>query len=141
MSISYNRVVLIGRLTRDPEFNYAQTGTAVCKCSIAVDREFSKNNEADFIPLVAFAKTAETMNNFLKKGSLILVEGSLNIDKYDDRDGNKKTFTKVVVNRFNFMEKKNASSGSDVDGQYSKKKTEETVFFGSDENTSYDIPF
>ena len=140
MSISYNRVVLIGRLTRDPEFSYAQTGTVVCKCSIAVDREFSKNNEDDFIQLGALAKTAETMNNFLKKGSLILVEGSLNIDKYDDRDGNKKTFTKVVVNRFNFMEKKNASSGSDVDGQYSKKKTEETVFFGSDENTSDGIP-
>ncbi len=140
MSLSYNRIVLIGRLTKDPELSYAQTGTAVCKCAVAVDREFSKNNEADFIPLVAFAKTAETMKNFLHKGSLILVEGSLNIDKYDDRDGNKKTFTKVVVNRFNFMEKKNASSGSDVDG-HSEKKTEETVFFGSDENTSDDIPF
>jgi single-stranded DNA-binding protein len=64
----------------------------------------------------------------------------LNIDKYDDRDGNKKTFTKVIVNRFNFMEKKNASSGSDVDG-HSEKKTEETVFFGSGENESDDIPF
>jgi single-strand DNA-binding protein len=140
MSLSYNRIVLIGRLTKDPELSYAQTGTAVCKCTIVMDREFSKNNEADFIPLVAFAKTAETMKNFLHKGSLILVEGSLNIDKYDDRDGNKKTFTKVIVNRFNFMEKKNASSGSDVDG-HSEKKTEETVFFGSGENESDDIPF
>jgi len=140
MSISYNRVVLIGRLTRDPEFNYAQTGTAVCKCSIAVDREFSKNNEADFIPLVAFAKTAETMNNFLKKGSLILVEGSLNIDKYDDRDGNKKTFTKVVVNRFNFMEKKNASSNQ-TDRQSNNITEEDPVFFGSDDGGSDDIPF
>ena len=140
MGASYNRIILVGRLTRDPELSYAKTGTALCKCSIAVDREFAKNNETDFIPLVAFAKTAETMNNFLHKGSLILVEGALNIDNYQDREGNKKTFAKVVVNRFNFMEKKNASNGNSA--QHSDKPLEEdTVFFGSDDGGSDDIPF
>jgi len=140
MGASYNRIILVGRLTRDPELSYAKTGTALCKCSIAVDREFSKNNETDFIPLVAFAKTAETMNNFLHKGSLILVEGALNIDNYQDREGNKKTFAKVVVNRFNFMEKKNASNGNSA--QHSDKPLEEdTVFFGSDDGGSDEIPF
>ncbi len=140
MGIAYNRIILVGRLVRDPEFSYAQTGTAICKCAIAVDREFAKNNETDFIPLVSFAKTAETMNNFLHKGSLILVEGALNIDNYQDREGNKKTFAKVVVNRFNFMEKKNASNGNSA--QYSDKQLEEdTVFFGSDDGGSDEIPF
>lgn len=140
MGISYNRIVLVGRLVRDPELTYAQSGTAICKCAIAVDREFAKNNETDFIPLVAFAKTAETMNNFLHKGSLILVEGALNIDNYQDREGNKKTFAKVVVNRFNFMEKKNASNGNSA--QHSDKPLEEdTVFFGSDDGGSDEIPF
>lgn len=140
MGASYNRIILVGRLTRDPELSYAKTGTALCKCSIAVDREFSKNNETDFIPLVAFAKTAETMNNFLHKGSLILVEGSLNIDNYQDRDGTKKSFTKVVVNKFSFMEKKNAYSNQ-TDRQSNNITEEDPVFFGSDDGGSDDIPF
>ena len=138
MAIAFNKIILIGRLTRDPELTYAQTGTALCKCSIAVDREFSKNNDTDFIPIVSFAKTAETMSNFLHKGSLILVEGSLNIDKYQDREGNKKTFAKVIVNRFNFMEKKNASSQSESP---TNETEEEPIFFGADDNSSDEIPF
>ena len=140
MGASYNRIIIVGRLTKDPELTYAQTGTAICKCSIAVDREFSKNNDTDFIPLVAFAKTAETMSNFLHKGSLILVEGSLNIDNYNDRAGAKKTFAKVVVNKFSFMEKKNASSNQ-TDQQSNNMTEEEPVFFGSDDGGSDDIPF
>ena len=138
MAIAFNKIILVGRLTRDPELSYAQTGTALCKCSIAVDREFSKNNDTDFIPLISFAKTAETMNNFLHKGSLILVEGSLNIDQYQDREGNKKTFAKVIVNRFNFMEKKNSSSQSESP---TNETEEEPIFFGADDNSSDEIPF
>jgi len=141
VGIAYNRIVLVGRLVRDPELSYAKTGTALCKCSIAVDREFSSDNKTDFIPIIAFAKTAETMNNFLHKGSLILVEGSLNIDQYQDREGQKKTFAKVVVNRFNFMEKKNASNGGGSERQSDKPVEEDLVFFGSDDGGSDEIPF
>ncbi len=143
MSISYNRVVLIGRLTRDPDFKFATSGTAILTFGIAVDREYSKNNETDFFNVICFGKTAEVMNQYLKKGILILVEGSVQIEKYDDRDGNKKTATKIVANKINFMQKKNESYSSNEDQNYKEvedKDKEDITFFGSDSGSD-EIPF
>ena len=90
-----NRIVLVGRLTRDPELRYTSgTNTAVCNFTIAVDRPFNPNNSergADFIPIVVWNKQAENVKNYLTKGSQVAVEGRLQVRNYDDQNGQKRT--------------------------------------------------
>ncbi len=98
-----NNVVLIGRLTRDPELRYTQgEGIAVANFTLAVDRIGS--DEADFIKCIAWRKQAETVDQYLGKGSQVAVEGRLQIRSYDDRDGNKRTAVEVVCNRVQFLD-------------------------------------
>ncbi len=94
-----NKIMLIGRLTRDPELRYLKdTGTAVATFTLAVDRPTAKDKEreADFISCTAWGKTAEFVANYFKKGGLSFVEGRLQIRKYED-NGENKYFTEVVV--------------------------------------------
>jgi len=113
MGISYNRIILIGRLTREPEIRFATSGTQIASFSLAVDR--GKDNETDFVNIVAFGKTAEFIENYMTKGRLILVDGQLRIEKYQ-KDGEQKTAVKVVANQVRFMEtKKNAGNGELTD--------------------------
>ncbi len=112
MSISYNRVVLVGRLTRDPESKYTTSGSHIAKFSIAVDRIPTASQAepgTDFIPITAFGKTADFAANYLSKGRLILVEGRLHINKYQGQDGTNKTFTDVIADTIRFMETKGTS--------------------------------
>jgi len=98
-----NHIILIGRLTRDPELNYTKTGKAVCNFTLAVDRPFNKD-ETDFIPIVTWGKTAENSANYLDKGRLVAVEGRLQIRSYDDKDGNKRRIAEVVANNVQFLD-------------------------------------
>lgn len=94
-----NKIMLIGRLTRDPELKYLpNTGTAVSTFTLAVDRPTAKDKEqeADFIQCVAWGKTAEFVANYFKKGGLSFVEGRLQIRSYE-KDGEKKYVTEVIV--------------------------------------------
>jgi len=96
-----NRIILIGRLTRDPESQYTPSGVPIAKFAIAVDR-FSKNpetgeKEADFINIVAFRKTAEFVTQYVGKGRLVCVEGRLQIRPYVDKDGQKRSSTEVIA--------------------------------------------
>lgn len=106
-----NRVTLSGRLTRDPEVKYTQKGMAWTNTSIAVDRP-TKEKVADFFNLVAWDKTAEIMGKYLKKGSKILVEGRLQLNQYEDKNGDKKSTVNVVVDSFEFMDAKPQDSKS-----------------------------
>ncbi|RDY22859.1 single-stranded DNA-binding protein [Romboutsia maritimum] len=109
-----NHVVLIGRLTRDPELKYlAGSGTAVANFAIAVDREFTKDNkkETDFIDIQVWGKTAENCANYLGKGSMCAVQGSLRIETYE-KDGEKRKATKINANRVQFLDSKNKSEGN-----------------------------
>ena len=94
-----NIIVLQGRLTRDCELKYTPSGTAVATASIAVDRKFSKEKEADFINLVAWGKTGEFMAERVAKGNRISVTGRLQIRSYDAKDGSKRTVAEVVVDQ------------------------------------------
>lgn len=105
-----NLVVLTGRLTRDPEVRYGNNGKAYCRFSIAVDRPF-KRDEADFINVVAFQKTAELVGEYFKKGNKIGVQGSLHMSQYE-KDGEKRISYEVTCNSIEFMEgKKGESTG------------------------------
>ena len=105
-----NKVLLIGRLTRDPELNYAAgTGTAVCRFSLAVARPFKKD-ETDFINCIAFNKTGETIAQYLTKGRQVAVTGSIRTGSYDAKDGTKRYTTDIVVDSFEFIGNSNGNS-------------------------------
>ena len=104
-----NKIILLGRLTRDPEVRYTQTGKVFCQFILAVDRPFANQDgqrEADFIPVVIWGKQAETCGNSLTKGQRVLVEGRLQIRSYDAKDGSKRYVTEVIADRFEFIERK-----------------------------------
>lgn len=107
-----NKVFLLGRLVRDPEVRYTQTGKVVTQISIAVDRPFTNQEgqrEADFIPAVFWGKQAETVGNNFKKGYRILLEGRLQIRSYDAKDGSKRWVAEVIAGSFEFIEHKDKS--------------------------------
>lgn len=104
-----NKVILIGRLARDPELRYTQSGKAWARMTIAVDRRFGRGNgeqqpSADFISLVAWDKLAEICGNNLKKGRQISVEGRLQSRSYDAQDGSKRYVTEVVISEMEFLD-------------------------------------
>ena len=98
-----NHVILIGRLTRDPELKYTPNGVAVCNFTLAVDRAFSKDKEADFIPIVVWGKIGEACGNNLGKGRLVAVEGRLQIRSYE-KDGQNRQFAEVVASEVKFLD-------------------------------------
>ena len=104
-----NNVSLVGRLTKDPELRYTQTGVAVARFTLAVNRAFSNQQgekDADFITCVAWRKTAESLANFMRKGSQVGVTGRIQTGSYDDKDGKRVYTTEVVANEIAFLEPK-----------------------------------
>jgi single-strand DNA-binding protein len=102
MAGSYNRVILVGNLTRDPEIRYTQSGKGVTKFALAVNNPRNKE-ETTFVDIVAWDKLGETCNTYLKKGANCLVEGRLVIRSYDDKDGNKRKATEVVIDNMQML--------------------------------------
>jgi single-strand DNA-binding protein len=116
-----NKVILIGRLTRDPELRYTPSGVAVATFTLAVDRPFSNQNgekETDFIPIVTWRQLAENCANYLRKGRLTAIEGRIQTRSYENNEGRRVYVTEVVADNVRFLEsankdgKTNASSGS-----------------------------
>ena len=104
-----NKVILMGRLTRDPEVRYTQTGKVVCQFTLAVDRPFANQEgqrEADFIAIVVWGKIAELCGNSLTKGQRALVDGRLQIRSYDAKDGTKRWVTEIIANSVEFIERR-----------------------------------
>lgn len=108
-----NRVVLVGRLTKDPELKYTQSGVAVTRFTLAVNRTFANQQgqrEADFINCVTWRKQAENTANFLRKGSLAGVEGRIQTSSFDGKDGNRVFMTEVVADSVQFLEPRGATA-------------------------------
>ncbi|HHU30049.1 MAG: single-stranded DNA-binding protein [Bacillota bacterium] len=106
-----NRIVLIGRLTRDPELRYTPaSGVAVATFTLAVNRIYSKQKEADFIPIVVWRNQAENCAKFLGKGSLVGVDGRLQIRSYEDREGRRRTVAEVVADSVHFLDSRERRS-------------------------------
>ncbi|MBV8068044.1 MAG: single-stranded DNA-binding protein [Candidatus Eremiobacteraeota bacterium] len=117
MAGSYNRIILVGNLTRDPEIRYTQSGKGVTKFSLAVNNPRNKE-ETTFVDIVAWDRLGETCNTYLKKGSNCLVEGRLVIRSYDDKDGNKRKATEVVIDNMQMLgsPRDRAATGDDGGG-------------------------
>ena len=113
-----NRVILMGRLTRDPDVRYTTGNAQMCiaRYTLAVDRRFSRNNNdgnnADFIPCVVFGKSAEFTEKYLRKGTKVAVVGRIQTGSYTNKDGVKVYTTEVVVEDQEFAESRNAAQGN-----------------------------
>lgn len=117
-----NSVVLVGRLTKDPELRYTPSGVAMCRFTVAVNRAFSNEQgerEADFIQCLAWRKQAENLANFMRKGSLIGIEGRIQTGSFEGQDGKRVYTTDVVANSIQFLEpRSNNSDGSNSAPNY-----------------------
>ena len=115
-----NKVVLIGRLTKDPELRYAAgSGTAVCRFTVAITRQFNKD-ETDFINCVSFGKTGETIAQYITKGRQIAVTGAIRTGSYDAQDGTKRYTTDVAVESFEFIGNSNNNLNNNSDGNWNQ---------------------
>lgn len=117
-----NKVILMGRLTREPEVRYSQgaQGTAVCRYSLAVNRSYKREGEpdADFINVVAFGNRGEFAGKYFKKGMMVAVVGELRVSSFTDKDGNRRWSTDVVVSEQHFAESKSSYEGRSQGGNY-----------------------
>ena len=111
-----NKVLLMGRTTRDPEVRYSQgeKTTAVARLNLAVDRRFKKDGEAsaDFIPCVAFGKTAEVIEKYVVKGTKLLIVGRIQTGSYTNKDGNKVHTTDIMIEEMEFAESKKTAEAN-----------------------------
>ena len=130
-----NKVILIGRLVKDPEMRYTQSGKGVCSFVLAVDRRFSKEGQqtADFIPIVAWNKLAEIVGDNLTKGRRISVEGRMQVRNYDAQDGTKRYVTEVIADEVEFLD-------SRKDGQPKPERQGKSSFDGAN-IPDEEIPF
>ena len=111
----YNRIILIGRLTRDPELRYVPSGAPVASFTLAVDRPFRDqqgNRETDFIDVVAWRKLAEQVSQYMSKGRMVAVEGRLQIRSYETQDGQKRKVAEVVADGVRFLDRARPGGGT-----------------------------
>lgn len=113
-----NKVILSGNLTRDPEVRYSQSGTAYARTGIAVNRPFSSKNSdgqssTDFFNLAIFGKQAEFAGRYLKKGSSVILEGRIENDNYEGKDGIKRYSVNIMVEHIEFAGSKRRNDGND----------------------------
>jgi len=133
-----NRAVLVGRLTKDPELRYTQSGIAVANFTIAVNRRFAREGEqsADFIPVIVWQKAAENVAKYLSKGSQVAVEGRIQTSSYDNKDGQRVFRTEIVADQVEFIGSKGGGTGgsknddfTDSDGDSFKGDFSEEIPF------------
>ncbi|MCL1791767.1 MAG: single-stranded DNA-binding protein [Peptococcaceae bacterium] len=135
-----NRIVLIGRLTKDPELKYSQAGVAVTNFTLAVDRSYKNSKgekETDFIQCVVFRQLAELCANYLAKGKLAAIDGSLQIRSFEGQDGQRRWVTEVVGDNVRFLSPKDSSGAPP---SYSSSPSEEVPFM-DEISLDDDVPF
>lgn len=118
----FNKVIIVGNLTRDLELKYIQSGTAIGNTGIASTRKFkggdgSMKEEVLFVDITFFGRTAEVANQYLKKGSKLLVEGRLKLDSWTDQNGGKRSKHSIVVENMTMLDSKSASDGGGYNSQ------------------------
>ena len=140
-----NKVILMGRLTRDPEVKYTQgeNTMAIARYTLAVDRRFKRDGEAaaDFISCVAFGRQAEFAEKYLRQGIRIVVTGRIQTGSYTNRDGNKVYTTDVVVEEQEFAESKNAQNHAAGQAAAGKPQVDPDGFMNIPDGIEDNIPF
>lgn len=138
-----NKVILMGRLTRDPNITYAQKdNSAIARFTLAVDRRIAKNNDnqqtADFISCVAFGKTAEFLEKYVRQGTKLVVEGRIQTGSYTNKDGVKVYTTDIMVESVEFAESKSAGNGNETRNE---SKPSDSGFMNIPDGIDEELPF
>ena len=143
-----NKVVIVGRLTKDPELKFASgTGTAVGTFTVAVNRRFKREGqpEADFIPVVVFGKQAEATANYMSKGKLLSVSGNIQTRNYEAKDGTRRYVTEVIADEVDFLEWGGNKASANKGGNDSSESNVGSHDFSNDSDITPiddgDIPF
>ena len=126
-----NKAILNGRLTKAPELKQTNSGKSVCSFTIAVDRSRDRE-KTDFIPIVAWGKTAEFVNQWFGKGDLITIVGRIEVRNYEDKNGNKRTATEIIAEEVLFGGSKSTGQGSENSAQRNVAGLEEVDDDGAD---------
>lgn len=137
-----NKIVLMGRLTRDPELKRTQSGTAVTSFALAVDRDFKSQNgekETDFIDIIAWRNTAEFVSKYFSKGRMAVVEGRLQIRDWKDKEGNNRRSAEVVADNVYFGDSKR--DGDAAGGSYTGDQTAKSGEFNEIDEDDGELPF
>ncbi len=145
MSIGVNKVILVGCLGKDPELKFTPSGQAVCNFSLATSESFKdkngeKQSKTEWHNIVIWGKPAEIANQYLKKGSQVYLEGKITTRSWDDKEGNKKYTTEIVVNSFQFL---SGTKGNVLTCQITKDEGEQQQSqpVGSNTEDNSDLPF
>lgn len=133
-----NKVILIGRLGRDPELRYTQGGTAVCDFSLATDEVFKDERRTEWHRIVTWSRLAEISGEYLKKGKLVYIEGRLQTREWDDRDGNKRRTTEIVAREMKMLSGPGETQGESKSMGRPSGETSSSMEVGI---TDDDIPF
>lgn len=142
-----NKVILCGRLTRDPEVRYSQGNnpTAIARGSLAVDRKYKQDGQptADFINILAFGKTAGVIEKYVRKGTKIIVEGRIQTGSYKNKDGNTVYTTDVVVESIEFVESRSASDNGAYNSASKSEppKADDDGFMNIPDGIDEELPF
>ena len=139
-----NHIVLMGRLTRDPELRRTQSGTAVTSFTLAVDRDFAPRDggerQTDFIDIVTFSQSAEFVSKYFNRGKMAIVLGRLQIRDWTDKEGNKRRSAEVVADRVMFGETKRAGDGQGQQGGYNQGGYGQGGYSGGNNRSYQDAP-
>ena len=153
---SFNKVILMGNLTRDPETRVTAAGLTICKLGLAVSRVYStkdgeRKEETTFVDIDAFGKQAEVITKYMRKGKPIMIEGRLRLDQWEGQDGQKRSKLNVVMETFQFVGSRDDgdSSSNSSSGGYEKsspparesKPATENNFNSDDDTLDEDVPF
>ena len=132
-----NRVVLVGNLVRDPQYSKTQSGISLVRFTVACNRTFSKNNEADFIGCIAWRQTADFVSQYVKKGNTVALEGRITTGSYDDQSTGKKVYTtEVTVDNLQLV-----GSRASREQQTNETQSSSTGFYADVDNKSEDVDF
>ena len=140
-----NRVILVGRLTKDPEYRQTPNGVSVATFTLAVNRPFTNSQgerEADFINVVVFRRQAENVNNYLSKGSLAGVDGRIQSRNYENNEGRRVFVTEVVADNVQFMDSKGSNQQNNQSQQQGQASTNNNPFSNNNADIDTDdLPF
>ena len=139
----FNKVILVGNLTRDIELRYSQSGTGIAKTAIATSRKFTSNGEKKeevcFVDITFFGRSAEVANQYLRKGSKILVEGRLNFEQWVDQNGQKRSKHSVIVETMQMLDSKGDNQGGQPAYQAPQQQAQQT-YNAPQQQQSYQAP-
>lgn len=138
-----NSVCLVGRLTKDPDVRYANSGTSIARINVAVDRRFKKEGEqsADFISCTAFGETAEFLEKYFKKGQRIGLTGRIQTGSYKDNDGKTVYTTDVIIETTEFVESKGSAGSNNGSASGTSTKTDDDGFMSIPDGVDEELPF